>query len=873
MATGAYAPLLISGNTDSALLVTGAATASVGANVITEILQDGVEYLRGHEPSLAEIEEWLAERFEQVLEAGDSRAVVLQGQLALIFDAIGASQTASRAAIEHGDRVLQTELATGLAGLGERFDDVGAALAGAHLKLDRIHCNLDVLTAAQQTAADRGQTSNTINGDHLTNAVQVGTVHGDITIGAQAQPPSPSASPVGLFLAQLADPFALEVHRPVELQNPPVGLGVLPAYVPREHDARLAQVVREVVAGESRIAVLVGGSSTGKTRACWEALGPLRERPEPWRLWHPIHPTPAEAALAALDQVGAYTVIWLNEAQFYLDTGTNGLGERLAASLRDLLRDVGRGPVLILATLWPEYWTALTTPAKPDVHAQARELLAGQAITVPDAFTPEDLRALSAQTGQDPRLAEAADDARDGQITQYLAGVPVLMDRYDKASPATAAFIHAAMDARRLGCGPHLPLALLAAAAPSYLTDAQWDQTADDWLQSALDYVATPCNGIPGILTPIKPGPARNRRPTSAGSLSRQGPEPMPGQQYRLADYLDQHGRLHRAEHIPPIGFWTALAAHADATDLRALGDAAWGRGLSRDAAQLYKNATALGDGAAAVKLVRLVEELGSADRQAAEWAAARVALDNPLHVGRLLRALRRVEAKEQVAVLLARDPAANVSLDIPFRVGQLLVELREVGAVEQVAVLLTRDPAANVSLDNPFRVGELLLSLHAVEAEEQVTALARRAAAHVALEDPHSVRRLLDALREVGAVEQVAVLLAREPAANVPLDNPYHVGKLLLSLHAVEAEEHVTALARRAAAHVALGDPHGVDWLLEALREVGAVEQVAMIVQRLPAAGGFPNFILFGTNRERFTFGREPDGSVAAAWTWADLI
>jgi hypothetical protein len=43
MATGAYAPLLVSGNTDSALLVTGAAGASVGANVITEILQGGVD--------------------------------------------------------------------------------------------------------------------------------------------------------------------------------------------------------------------------------------------------------------------------------------------------------------------------------------------------------------------------------------------------------------------------------------------------------------------------------------------------------------------------------------------------------------------------------------------------------------------------------------------------------------------------------------------------------------------------------------------------------------------------------------------------------------------------------------------------------------
>jgi hypothetical protein len=176
--------------------------------------------------------------------------------------------------------------------------------------------------------------------------------------------------------------------------------------------------------------------------------------------------------------------------------------------------------MLILATLWPVHWTTLTTQTEPDVHAQARELLDGHGITVPEAFTGTDLDGLHAQSGQDLRLAEAADGAQDGRITQYLAGVPVLMDRYDKAqtNPATAALIHAAMDARRLGCGPHLPLAFLAAAAPEYLTDTEWDQTAVDWLQAALNYAAAPCNGIPSILSPIKPDPNRNRRPAASGS-------------------------------------------------------------------------------------------------------------------------------------------------------------------------------------------------------------------------------------------------------------------------------------------------------------------------------------------------------------------
>ena len=144
--------------------------------------------------------------------------------------------------------------------------------------------------------------------------------------------------------------------------------------------------------------------------------------------------------------------MWLNEAQFYLDAGAV-LGERVAARLRELLRDSGRSPVLVLATVWPGFWAALT--ARPDGgddrHAQARELLAGHDITVPAAFT-------LAQLGQlvraaDVRMVLAARSAPDGPVIQFLAGAPELLARYRNGPPAARALIHLAMDARRLGMG------------------------------------------------------------------------------------------------------------------------------------------------------------------------------------------------------------------------------------------------------------------------------------------------------------------------------------------------------------------------------------------------------------------------------------
>ena len=133
----------------------------------------------------------------------------------------------------------------------------------------------------------------------------------------------------------------------------------------------LGQVVRAAADGRSGIAVLVGGSSTGKTRACWEALALLRDQDPPWRLWHPIDPSRPDAALQELEGVGPRTVVWLNEAQFYLDPAEAGLGERVAAGLRELLRDPGRAPVLVLATMWPEFWDTLTA-RPPAVTGSAR---------------------------------------------------------------------------------------------------------------------------------------------------------------------------------------------------------------------------------------------------------------------------------------------------------------------------------------------------------------------------------------------------------------------------------------------------------------------------------------------------------------------
>jgi uncharacterized protein YidB (DUF937 family) len=645
----------------------------------------------------------------------------------------------------------------------------------------------------------------------------------------QTLPPSVA----GRQLAEVTDPFALEVHQPVQPEDAQPGLPALPRYVPREHDTELGSVVRAAAEGNSGIAVLVGGSSTGKTRACWEAVNLLRGQPKPWRLWHPIDPTPPEAALRELPSIGPRTVVWLNEAQSYLDVTADGLGERVAAGLRAALRDADRAPVLVLATLWPQYWDTLTTrpEAGPDPHAQARELLAGRDTGVPAAFTEAQLRQL--RDAGDPRLTWAAEAAEDGRVIQFLAGVPELMARYRNAQPAGAALIHAAMDGRRMGMGPALPRAFLEASAPGYLADSDWDQLPDNWLDKSLAYTGAPSRGIRGPLTIIRP---RSPGPDHAGSAA--GTSHDGTSLYRLADYLDQFGRRDRHALIPPLGFWTA-APCAQPADLTTLASAAHARGLYRAAAQLLKSVAARGDPRAGADLIDILHHLHPGDHRPGQWVTADIALDlgDPASVASLLDSLQKTDAQDQVTTLLARDPAAHVSVDDPETVVILLGSLRETGAQDQVTTLAER-AAKHVTLADPVGVSSLLDSLQEVGAQDQVTTLlARDPAAHVDLKVPGRVADLLDRLRETGAQDQVTTLLARDPAAHVELGNPAGVASLLDSLREVGAQDQVTTLLARdlaeRAARQADTDPADVATLADGPREAGEQDQAIALAKR----------------------------------------
>ena len=277
------------------------------------------------------------------------------------------------------------------------------------------------------------------------------------------------------------------------------------------------------------------------------------------------------------------------------------------------------------------------------------------------------------------------------------------------------------------------------------------------------------------------------------------------GPLYRLADYLDQHGRAHRASQIPPAEFWSAAAAHAAPGDQAALGDAAHARGLYRDAAQLHKNAAASGNPRAALYLSHPPACL-RADPRPAHWAAAHAALDDPRAWPACWTACGRRARTSRPPRWLARDRRPRRPRR-PGGVASLLDSLREAGADEQAAALLARDPAAHAPLDDPAGVARLLDSLREAGARRAGRRAGRPGRRPRRPRRPG--RRGQPAGQPAGGGRGRAGRRAAGPAAaHAPLDNPDGVASLLDSLREAGAHEQAAALAARAAAHAALDDP-----------------------------------------------------------------
>ncbi|MGW2811209.1 transcriptional regulator, partial [Streptomyces sp. NPDC001450] len=603
----------------------------------------------------------------------------------------------------------------------------------------------------------------------------------------------------------------------------------LPRYVFRPHDAALARLVGAAAKGSSQLAVLVGSSSTGKTRACWEAVQALAELG--WRLWHPFDPTRADAVLADLARVTPHTVVWLNEAQHYVGA-EQGVGERIAAALHDLLTDRARGPVLVLGTLWPEYvttYTACPAPWQPDPHSRTRELLAGRLIHLPDRFdTAATHAAQSLADDGDQQLAHALAHARNGCLTQFLAGAPELLHRYATASPAACAVLHAAMDARRLGVGLHLPMAFLEHAAQDYLSDEDYHALGENWLEQALADLGQPVHGNLAPLRRVRHRPARR----TPGTQATEQPSPPA---YLLADYLEQHGHRRRRMLCPPTSFWEAAYHHLTRPgDLNRLARAADTRLRTYWAHHLWHKAAGTGNTHALIELARMRDEAG--DRGGAERLLEQAAdADDTYALIKLAR--MREEAGDRGGAERLLEQAADAG-DVSA-LTELARMREETGDQDKAEQLLRQAADANdtYALAELARIQEEAGKRDGAEprAHEATTnsayALAELARMRDEAGDRGGAERLLEQAADAGDVSALTEL-ARMREETGDRDEAEQLA------HKAATTGSAYALAELARMRRESGDRDGAERLLEQAADAGSVSALAELARMRRESG-----------------------------------
>ncbi|MFF5077388.1 hypothetical protein ACFY36_10070 [Actinoplanes sp. NPDC000266] len=351
------------------------------------------------------------------------------------------------------------------------------------------------------------------------------------------------------------------------------GDDILPSYVKRSFDFQLRLALSASLPDRGAFVVMVGGSSTGKTRSLYEAV--LELVPD----WWIMQPAEVSDLLDLRHEPPHSTVFWLDEMQHFL----GGPSALTAVSVKALVRHGN----LVVGTLWPDQYAKWTAGREP-VH----KLVQGASlISVPESLDRFERAQAADIATRDSRIRDAL-SVRDVGMTQVLAGGPRLVMCWEQPANAyVKAMIAAAADAHRLGVQSPLSEALLADAMFGYLKPQQRVRSADHWLAQALPHATEPIHGDVSALYPVDAG----RAGTMAG--------------YTIADYLAEHVRSRRrGEHVPHAA-WQALVTHLSRPgDLRRVATSAAARLRHRYAeGALARLAVEFGDSRAAIELADLL--------------------------------------------------------------------------------------------------------------------------------------------------------------------------------------------------------------------------------------------------------------------------
>ncbi|WP_331758970.1 tetratricopeptide repeat protein [Streptomyces anulatus] len=498
-----------------------------------------------------------------------------------------------------------------------------------------------------------------------------GTITGPVTFTtAGKRVPVYLQDPLRWPLARGWDALAAGTHR----SRPDDSGDAVPPYVPRDQDAVIRTRLRRA-AHEGGLVLVVGDSTAGKTRACFEAL--RAQLPE-HRVVAPDGGPDLLTAVEVIDRTAARCVVWLDDLESCL--GPDGLEPGLLAELIRL-----RIPVLatmrhqqfeIFAA--PETTSGASTEHARTATAGARVLRQLDPVQLDRVWSAGELE--RAGEAEDDRIADALTHHGTYGIAEYLAAGPALLQEWHRANspgghPRAAALIAAAVDLARTGLRPPYSHDILTSVHEPYLTAAGGPLLRPEPLDTALEWATRRRHGVTSMLVPT------------------QNPD-----SWDVFDYLTDH--THTL--IPDTTWHTALRHAVDPDELMTLGvhahddapiiaesvyrraadaahiDAMFNLGVlladagrADEAESFYRQAAAAGNSDAKVNLGNLLADAGRTDEAESFYrqAAAAGNSDAKVNLGSLLaRAGRTDEAEASL-----RQAADAGNSNAKYSLGSLL--------------------------------------------------------------------------------------------------------------------------------------------------------------------------------------------------------
>lgn len=287
---------------------------------------------------------------------------------------------------------------------------------------------------------------------------QIGNNYGPVTLHTS----SPDSLPAHLQDSEAWPPardwdgLLAGVHR----ARPGQDGSVLPRYIPRDIDEELRALLT-AAARDGGLVLVTGDSTSGKTRAAFEAL---RASLPDHRVVQPADHTEMPAVARAVARSSEPCVVWLDDLERYLGPGPDSLTPAL-------LSRFAAGTTAVLATMRLRQYEAYTAgqdsargTAGAIGGAHKGVLAAARRVNLDRMWSGTELARAGACT--DDRITHALAHHGPHGIAEYLAAGPALLDGWHTAdrpggNPRGAALVATAVDLSRTGLPGPYPRSLL----------------------------------------------------------------------------------------------------------------------------------------------------------------------------------------------------------------------------------------------------------------------------------------------------------------------------------------------------------------------------------------------------------------------------